>query len=81
MKVSKKIMDLLNLFEGHLCYFPKYNAVSCIFQNKKKINKIVSFLDHTISPSSSPGHATGEEKFLFFSLVSPSLSSPSHVLC
>jgi hypothetical protein len=50
-------------------------------KNKKRNNKIVSFLDHTVSPSSSPGHATGEEKFLFFSLVSPSLSSPSHVLC
>jgi hypothetical protein len=50
-------------------------------KNKKRNNKIVSFLDHTVSPSSSPGHATGEEKFLFFSLVSLSLSSPSHVLC
>jgi hypothetical protein len=34
---------------------------------KTKKNKTVSFLNGTVSPSSSPGHATGEEKFLFSS--------------
>ena len=35
-------------------------------KKKKNKNKTVSFLDGTVSPSPSPGHATGEEKFCFF---------------
>ena len=58
------------------CQFPfkRFHALS---QKKKGGNKTVPFLGGTVSPSSSPGHATGEEKFLFFSLVSSSLSRPT----
>jgi hypothetical protein len=46
----------------------------------KKENKTMSLLGGTVSPSSSPEHATGEEKFLFF-LPCFFLSIPPHVLC
>jgi hypothetical protein len=38
----------------------------------KKENKTMSLLGGTVSPSSSPEHATGEEKFLFFLPLYPS---------
>jgi hypothetical protein len=39
------------------------------FQKKREEEKRNSaVLDSTVPPSSSPGHATGEEKFLFFSV-------------
>jgi hypothetical protein len=49
-------------------------------KNKKKEEKRNSaVLDGTVPPS-SPGHATGEEKFLFFS-VCFFLSLAPHVPC
>jgi hypothetical protein len=50
------------------------------FSTKKKGKQKLSFLGGTVSPSSSPGHATGEKKFLFF-LPCFFLSPPPHVLC
>jgi hypothetical protein len=50
------------------------------FQKKKEEKRNSVVLDGTIPLSSSPGHATGEEKFLFFS-VCFFLSLAPHVPC
>jgi hypothetical protein len=48
-------------------------------KEEEKRNNVV--LDGTVPPFSSPGHATGEEKFLFFSVCFFLSLPPSHVLC
>jgi len=52
--------------------FKQNNAVSCGFQKKKEKNETVSFWGGTVSSSSSPRRAAGEEKFCFLPLVSSS---------
>jgi hypothetical protein len=52
----------------------------CFSKKKERKNKTVSFLGGIVSHSSSPGRATGEERFLFF-LPCFFLSLPPHVLC
>jgi hypothetical protein len=49
-------------------------------RKKKEEKRNSAVLDGTVPPSSSPGHATGEEKFLFFS-VCFFLSLAPHVPC